>query len=386
MWPSDWKKAAEKAWNNAPSTGQVLNNAKKTVEDTGKNLQKGANDLAKKAQDGLNQAGKGINDAWNNAPYTGDLLKGAAAKVDEFGGATYNAMNDMKDYANIPQALWENAFGYPCFLNGVSEKNDGSHYFEVMAELRIMNTFGDSVTDTFTTGFEKIGCDLAEDDADGENNNCEFIDPYKGPTGFNRVYKMKLILPNTSYNTIREKFKKKINETMKKIHVANGSLISVKVRTIPKFTSYYENIPKNLKQLMKKIQGEKVSAKEATNVLSAELKKKLDAKIKKEIDKKIRKAVAKRIARILMKNGVKATTKSVFKKVPGVGAVVGFGYGVARLAEGDVAGAGLEIASGAASTIPGPGTAISLALDAAGLAYDLKDEIMGWYEVNKVLD
>ena len=32
MWPSDWKKAAEKAWNNAPSTGQVLNNVKKGVE------------------------------------------------------------------------------------------------------------------------------------------------------------------------------------------------------------------------------------------------------------------------------------------------------------------------------------------------------------------
>jgi len=332
----------------------------------------------------LNKAGKGINDAWNNAPYTGDLLKGAAQKIDEFGGATYNAMNDMKDYANIPKALWENATGYPCFLNGVSEKNDGSHYFEAMAELRIMNTFGDSVTDTFTTEFEKTACDLAEDDTDGENNNCEFIDPYKGPTGFNRVYKVKLILPNTSYNTIREKFKKKCNEAMKKIHQANASLISVKVRTIPSFTSYYENIPKNLKQLMKKIQGEKVSAKEATDVLTAEIKKKIDAKIKKEIDKKIRKAVAKRIARILMKNGVKATSKSVFKKIPGVGAVVGFGYGVARLAEGDVAGAGLEIASGAASTIPGPGTAISLALDAAGLAYDLKDEIMGWYEVNKI--
>merc|ERR1711884_692729 len=279
-----------------------------------------------------------------------------------FGGATYNAMNDMKDYANIPKALWENATGYPCFLNGVSEKNDGSHYFEAMAELRIMNTFGDSVTDTFTTEFEKTACDLAEDDTDGENNNCEFIDPYKGPTGFNRVYKMKLILPNTNYNTVREKFKKKCNEAMKKIHVANASLISVKVRTIPKFTSEYEDIPKNMKQFMKKI----------------------DAKIKKAIDKKIRKAVAKRIARILMKNGVKATSKSVFKKIPGVGAVVGFGYGVARLAEGDVAGAGLEIASGAASTIPGPGTAISLALDAAGLARDLKDEIMGWYEVNKI--
>jgi len=326
-----------------------------------------------------------MNEAWENAPYTGDLLEGAYNKIDEFGGATYNAMNDMKDYANIPKALWENAFGYPCFLNGIDETNNGTHYFEALAELRIMNTFGDSVTDTFTTDFEKLACDLAEDDQDGENNNCDIIDPYKGPTGFNRVYKVKMILPNTSYNSIKDKFQKKCKEIMKKIHEANASLIKVKVRTIPEFKSYYENIPKNLKQLMKKIQGEKVSAGEATDVLTAELKKKIDAKIKKKIDKKIRKAVAKRIARILMKNGVKATTKSVFKKVPGVGAVVGFGYGVARLAEGDVAGAGLEILSGAASTIPGPGTAISLALDAAGLALDLKDECLAWYEVNNVL-
>jgi len=35
MWPSDWKKAAENAWNNAPSTGQVLNKVKETAQDAG---------------------------------------------------------------------------------------------------------------------------------------------------------------------------------------------------------------------------------------------------------------------------------------------------------------------------------------------------------------
>lgn len=378
--------AAKKAYNNAPSTGQVLNNVKKGVENTGKEIGKGINHAGNKIGEGANYVGNKIQETYNNAPYTGDLIKGAANKIDEFGNATYNAMNDMGDYANLPRALWENATGYPVFIKDIKETDNGSGYYELLAELRIMNTFGDSVTDTFTTGFEAFAEDLADTDDDGEINNVENIDPYKGPTGFNRVYKMKIALPNTKWSKVKSEFKNECNKIMKKIHDANAGLLMVKIRNIPKFASEYEDIPKNFKQLMKKIQSGKVSAEETNDVIVKEFKKKIDSKIKKKIDKKIRKAVAKRIARILMKNGVKASTKSVFKKVPGVGAVVGFGYGVARLAEGDVAGAGLDMASGVFSCVPGPGTAISLALDAAGLALDLKDEIYAWTKINGLLD
>ena len=63
-----------------------------------------------------------------------------------------------------------------------------------------------------------------------------------------------------------------------------------------------------------------------------------------------------------------AAAKSAVKKIPVVGFLAGLGFGAYRLIkDGDLEGAGLEVASGAMSTLPGLGTAGSVVTD-VGLA------------------
>ncbi len=96
--------------------------------------------------------------------------------------------------------------------------------------------------------------------------------------------------------------------------------------------------------------------------------------------KKGTKAVTKKVAQEggeqLLKAGVKkgigkGLGKSVLKKLPGIGLLMGAGFAAHRAMKGDWSGAGLELASGAASTIPGLGTAASLAIDAGLVAKDV---------------
>lgn len=64
--------------------------------------------------------------------------------------------------------------------------------------------------------------------------------------------------------------------------------------------------------------------------------------------------------------------KSMLKKVPlGVGLLAGGAFAASRAMRGDLTGAGLELASGAASIVPGAGTAASLGIDAALMARDM---------------
>ena len=76
----------------------------------------------------------------------------------------------------------------------------------------------------------------------------------------------------------------------------------------------------------------------------------------------IAKQLAKEIAIITAKNGTKEVGKMGAKKVPVAGLLVGGFFAVKKLIKGDVGGAGLELASGAASMVPGGGTAIYLQL------------------------
>jgi hypothetical protein len=69
-----------------------------------------------------------------------------------------------------------------------------------------------------------------------------------------------------------------------------------------------------------------------------------------------------------------AAAKITGKKIPVIGAVLGGVFAVQRAMEGDYLGAGGELLSGLASTIPGFGTAASLAIDGALLARDLEKE------------
>jgi hypothetical protein len=70
----------------------------------------------------------------------------------------------------------------------------------------------------------------------------------------------------------------------------------------------------------------------------------------------------------------KTLGKSLLKKIPIVGLLAGLGFGVSRLMDGDWAGALGEVASGAASIIPGVGTAASVAIDAGLAARDYSNE------------
>ena len=73
----------------------------------------------------------------------------------------------------------------------------------------------------------------------------------------------------------------------------------------------------------------------------------------------------------LAKAGGKFLGKSLLKKIPVIGALAGIGFGLSRLAEGDVLGAAGEVASGLTSTIPGAGTAASIGIDTALAARDM---------------
>jgi murein DD-endopeptidase MepM/ murein hydrolase activator NlpD len=66
-----------------------------------------------------------------------------------------------------------------------------------------------------------------------------------------------------------------------------------------------------------------------------------------------------------------AIAKSLGKKIPLVGLGLGAVFAAQRAMQGDFVGAGLELASGAASTVPGIGTAGSVGIDAALAARDM---------------
>jgi hypothetical protein len=74
------------------------------------------------------------------------------------------------------------------------------------------------------------------------------------------------------------------------------------------------------------------------------------------------------------KTAGKGVTKSLIKKVPLLGLIAGAGFGLGRLLEGDLTGAGMEVLSGGASMVPGLGTAGSVGLDTALMARDLEKQ------------
>lgn len=79
------------------------------------------------------------------------------------------------------------------------------------------------------------------------------------------------------------------------------------------------------------------------------------------------KGVAKAAGKGLLKAGI--------KKIPIAGLLAGAVFAGQRAMAGDWAGAGLELASGAASTVPGVGTAASVGIDAALMAKDAMSEV-----------
>ena len=123
-------------------------------------------------------------------------------------------------------------------------------------------------------------------------------------------------------------------------------------------------VGKGASKAFSKIAGKKVvegGAKMATKEVSKEVAEQaLKNTVKKEATEEITEQVVKR-----------SLGKRVLSKIPLIGAVLGVGFAIDRAMGGDFKGAGLELLSGAASTIPGKGTAASLAIDAINVARDV---------------
>ena len=112
----------------------------------------------------------------------------------------------------------------------------------------------------------------------------------------------------------------------------------------------------------------KIGSKPASKAITKQVSK----KVSKEVTKKVaKKAVTKSLTKVATKSAAKGVGKSILKKIPFVGLGMGIIFAADRLRKGDWGGALLEVASGAASTIPGVGTGVSLALDAALIAKDV---------------
>ena len=93
--------------------------------------------------------------------------------------------------------------------------------------------------------------------------------------------------------------------------------------------------------------------------------------VQKLVQTGAKKGLQKAGAKVATKMAAKTAVKIGLKKIPVVGLIAGLGFGLQRLAKGDITGALMEAGSGIASTIPGPGTAISAGLDAALVAKDV---------------
>lgn len=88
-------------------------------------------------------------------------------------------------------------------------------------------------------------------------------------------------------------------------------------------------------------------------------------------EKAAAKAAEKAGAKTAAKAAGKTVLKSVLKKIPLIGALAGLGFGAQRAMSGDFTGAAMEVGSGIAGTLPGLGTAASVALDAGLAAKDM---------------
>jgi len=132
---------------------------------------------------------------------------------------------------------------------------------------------------------------------------------------------------------------------------------------------------KTLKSIFKK--GVGGAAKRAAIAVGGKKGAKiLTKKIGKEGAEKIAKEGAEKVGKQIAKTGIKKAAKkglgkAVAKKIPLLGLGLGAVFAAQRAMAGDFAGAAMELASGAASTVPGLGTAASVAIDAALIAKDV---------------
>jgi hypothetical protein len=82
-------------------------------------------------------------------------------------------------------------------------------------------------------------------------------------------------------------------------------------------------------------------------------------------------AAAKAAGTVGSKGVIRTLGKAILKKLPVAGAIIGVGLGARRAMQGDWKGAGAEVGSGIAATVPGAGTAASIGADAWLVKHDM---------------
>ena len=191
---------------------------------------------------------------------------------------------------------------------------------------------------------------------------------------FKKAAKFALNLPKKIFNFVKSLFKipKKIGRLFKKIGI-KVQKVAKKVKNLAKtIGGIIKKVTNFLKGGVGKVLGfGKNLFKKGDKVVKAS--KTVAKTTSKNIAKTTAKTAAKTTAKTAVKAGTKGATKSVLKKIPFVGLGLGAAFAVDRLRKGDWAGALMELGSGAASMIPGVGTAVSTGLDIALIAKDIGD-------------
>ena len=182
--------------------------------------------------------------------------------------------------------------------------------------------------------------------------------------------KSALNLPKKIFNFVKSLFKipKKIGRLFKKI----GIKVQKVAKKVKNLATTIGGIIKKVTNFLKGGVGKvlgfgKNLLKKGKNVV------KTSSAIVKSGVKNLGKTGAKTGVKTATKAAGKGVGKSVLKKIPFVGLGLGAAFAVDRLRGGDWAGALMELGSGAASMIPGVGTAISAGLDIALIAKDIGD-------------
>jgi len=124
----------------------------------------------------------------------------------------------------------------------------------------------------------------------------------------------------------------------------------------------------------KELKAERAALKAETGTTLKTTEKAAVKGTEKAAVKGTEKAVAKGAGKAIAKGAGKGLLKSGLKKIPILGAVAGLGFGAQRALAGDWLGAAGEVASGAAGSLPGLGTAASVGIDAALAARDVYKE------------
>ncbi len=113
----------------------------------------------------------------------------------------------------------------------------------------------------------------------------------------------------------------------------------------------------------------KIAAEVKAMAKQAKAQSKLGPAVKGVVDSGLAKISAK-----AAKSGAKSVGKSLAKKIPLLGVLFGGFFAATRAMAGDFTGAGMELASGVASIVPGAGTTASVAIDAALMVRDMKNQ------------